>query len=520
MKIRIIFPIILTLFMTSCALPSFSQTKTVPKDLQYVFEIPSDPIAVSVTLEEKNIYKSVIGPDGGFLSVTGEDGTVFSLDIPAGALAVDTNIQMIPVSKIEGMPFGSAAYAVNFAPEGLSFLKYATLTIDPQEEIPVDQQLFFGYQGVGEDFALAIPEVNSSELKILIDHFSGYGVSKGLLADIEPVRQRIGGSAEKRIQSIIAEKIMAERQRILMGQEGENDLDLGGLFEQYDKEVVQPRLAAAGESCAAGRLALITVLGIERQRQLLGVNEGVSSFDNDLMTKVAEVCVKEEYELCRDEHIVHRIIPVMIGIERQGQLLGVEGASEAYKDYVRKCLTFELRFKSEANVENPGKGKGGWVSSVESKVKLQFNPSSWSINGQAPLVNTNFEMKVPGCTATNIRGGGTFEVTSMGFDTDLQSPEDELGFVKDIQLTYDPGNTTESFTLKCDKTSQTVPPMKLWTAAYVMTHLEESSLTDGFIAKDWEILGGDLFAQKEWTKEQSSVGTTESGTMKLYHKPE
>lgn len=45
-------------------------------EIQYVFEIPTDPIAVSATLEEYNESEAVVGPDGGTLSVTGSDGTV------------------------------------------------------------------------------------------------------------------------------------------------------------------------------------------------------------------------------------------------------------------------------------------------------------------------------------------------------------------------------------------------------------------------------------------------------------
>jgi hypothetical protein len=522
MRKSVIYLFLVVLFTISCALPSFS-SKQAPKELQYVFEENPEPISVLPTLEEAIISEKVIGPEGGEISVSSSAGTSFTLAIPPDALVAETLIKMIPVSEVEGMPFGSAEYAVQLLPEGLSFLKYATLTIDPVEEIPIDQQIFFDYQGLGEDLALAIPVVDSDEMKILVDHFSGHGVSKGLLADIEPVRERIGGAAERRIQSAVAEKTMIIRQRLLMGETDGEELDLGGLFEQYDREVVQPRLAAAGDSCAAGRLALITVIGVKRQQILLGVKEedgAGSSFDYELMEKVAGVCMKEEYELCRDEHIVHRIIPAYFGIERQGQLLGIEGAGEPYKDYIRKCLTFELQFESDVTLKNPGKGKGGWNSSMESKVKLQFDPAAWSVKGQAPLVNTEFKVDWPKCTATGNRGGGTFEISHLSFDTDIKDPEDELGYVKDIRMVYDPGSSTESFTLKCDKISQTLPPSPMWTGGYIITHQDEIQIPDGFIAENWKILGGEFYAEKEWAKDQSSAGTTESGTMKLYHKPE
>ena len=71
----------------------------------------------------------------------------------------------------------------------------------------------------------------------------------------------------------------------------------------------------------------------------------------DLMPTMARVCLKEEYEFCRDEHIVHRIVPSILGVERKRQLLGIVSAemdqvmAEA-EDLAAKCLRFELEFKS------------------------------------------------------------------------------------------------------------------------------------------------------------------------------
>ena len=42
----------------------------------------------------------------------------------------------------------------------------------------------------------------------------------------------------------------------------------------------------------------------------------------------------------------------------------------------------------------------------------------------------------------------------------------------------------------------------------------------GFHVSDWEVFGKEYFAKKEWIKEDSSIGLTETGTFKLYHRPE
>ena len=528
MKKMIYSIMVLVLFVTTaCRLPGLVfGGGNVPSEMKYIFEIPDNPISVTPTLDGANQVEAIIPTSGGTVTATASDGTEYRLDIPADALVTDTLVRMTPVSQIEGMPFGSDQFAVQFEPEGLQLYANAILTITPSQEIPIDQQIMFGYQGLGDNLVLLSPVVDSREIKIVVMHFSGAGVSKGFLADIEPVRARIGGDAESRIRSALGEKLQQERQRQLLGDESGDPIDWESYFNQYEEQVVKPRIAAAGESCAAGRLALQTKLGFERQKQLLGMaDDNSAAFDTGLMDTVAETCMKEEYEMCRDDHIIHRIIPAWLGLSRQFQLLGVTEDSvssptlEKAKEYVRKCLTFELRFESQATFDD-GEG-GGYDSSVDSKVKLKFNPDDLSMKGQVPLVNNAFEFKVPGCNVNSVRGGDTFDVIGLGIISDTKSPTDEIGYVRDFKMIYYPGNTKESFTVTCeDSPPYTSPPTPLWTGIYLVSHEGEMSQADGgFIAENWEIFGNEYFAKIEWIKE-TSEGTVEAGTFKLYHKPE
>jgi len=535
MKKHYLFILALTLFaLTACKLSGGMSAggASVPPELQYIFSENSDPVGVTVTLDASRQAEALIPVKGGTLSLTSADGTIFALDIPANALLVDTLIRMTAVSRVDGMPFGSDVFAVQFEPDGLQLYESAILTITPSQDIPVEEQIMFGYQGAGENFALAVPVVSSSEIQILVSHFSGGGVTKGFLADVEPVRQRIGGDAETRLQNAAAAQLQRERQNQLLGIEDSQLLDFESTFREYEELVIKPRIAAAGESCAAGRLAIQTVLGYERQRQLLGISGNDDSspiselFDGGLMDTVAETCMREEFELCRDEHIIHRMIPAWLGLERQSALLGVteEGGStpalDKAKEYVSKCLTFELRFESQANVDS-GYG-GGYNSTVESKVKLKFNPTTLEMKAQAPLVNTTFEFLEPDCSVTSNRGGGTFDVLSLAITTDTRSSSDELGYVRDLTLKYFPGTTSESFTISCEDTPAfTSPPAPMWTGVFIVEHQSEMDSSGGFVAVDWEIFGNEYFAKKEWIKSSNfGQSETEAGTFKLYHLPE
>ncbi len=65
------------------------------------------------------------------------------------------------------------------------------------------------------------------------------------------------------------------------------------------------------------------------------------------------MCTQEEYELCRDDHIVWRMLTVIFGYEHRRQFLGRPDDAEwsFEKNLATKCLTFEVRFDSKASVQ-------------------------------------------------------------------------------------------------------------------------------------------------------------------------
>lgn len=570
MKFRVLSGILLlSMILSACQSTGSARSSSsgsTPANFQYIFNPPGDPAAVAVTPDESSAVEAVIPLEGGVLSATGADGTQYVLEIPGDALLNETKIRMIPAA-VSGLPFGGEqTYAAQLEPEGLSFNNYVTLTITPPQEIPLAEQIFFGYQAQGQDLIFAPPVVDSRDIKISILHFSGYGVTKGLLADPESVRERLGGSAERRLESQTAELLARERQRLDSGDSEASNWaeELKALMDQYQKEVIDVRVAAAGESCAAGRLALQTVLGHERQKQLLGMAEGGLDQFSGLMDTVAQVCIKEEYEMCAQDHIIHRMVPVWLGFERQAQLLGMEtsSASEYAKEMTQKCLTFELVFESQATFDDGG--GGGFDSSVKAKVPLHFNPQGLIIEGESALINDSFTFKVPGCSVTSNRGGSSLPISSLAYVPDNHSANDTLGYVRDLKLNYFAEATTESFTVACeDQEPYTSPPSPLWWGEYVVLHQDELSMAAdpgsgaapaapaapempdmaammaaaqsgvmlpsfpvppssggmGFMMEDWEILGGEYFAKKEWIKEDASLGLVEAGTFKLYHRP-
>ena len=105
---------------------------------QYIFHPPSDPASVAVSLDESKAVEAVVPLEGGVLHATGADGTQYALEIPGDALLNETKIRLIPAA-VSGLPFGGEqTYAAQLEPEGLFLNNYATLTITPPQEIPLD----------------------------------------------------------------------------------------------------------------------------------------------------------------------------------------------------------------------------------------------------------------------------------------------------------------------------------------------------------------------------------------------
>lgn len=167
----------------------------------------------------------------------------------------------------------------------------------------------------------------------------------------------------------------------------------------------------------------------------------------------------------------------------------------------------------------------------------------------------------------SVRGGGSFDVQGLAWNYAQGSGGKDI--LKDFTLTYFPGQTSESYTVTCeDNPPYTAPPGPYWSGIYWVLHyptefapngpgsdpgdapsvppmpdigalLEEmggdsggavvpvmplampggAGAAGGYLARNWEIEGGDILATKEWEMEDPSVGISEEGQFTLYHRP-
>lgn len=474
-----------------------------------------DVVRVTPQVDEGQAASAWIGLDGGTLTLDAADGTTFTLDVPTDSLRFPAEITMTAVTSIDGLPFGDGpSHAVDLQPSGLIFDVPATLTITPPEPIQVEEQLPFTYQG--SELTFARLAMDTPEIAIQVDHFSGYGVAKGLLGDVEEVRHRLGEDAAARISSEASAFLAAERQRELAGGEPDPAFNerLREFFEQFQREVVDPRMAAAGESCAAGRLAVETHLSFARQWELILGEEYPTGY-TEVYDTVASVCMQEEYEMCVDHHVVHRLAPIHYSFERSAALIGAPtaGVLAEGRRLLEDCLRFELE------VEVTAAGEVDWgAMSVRSEdtarfttelvfdaASIAFTPTSETMESDQPT----YDVMAGGCTV------GTPDPWSApaGFVEMRWSPTDyemteELGELEWLAIFLGlPDATLTIPSLVCNGADGGSFEDSVTSAAIFKVAFPDQAISE------WNILGEETYATAEWDVE---VPTGTSGQMRSF----
>lgn len=278
---------------------------------------------LSLALEAKAVTAK-IGPEGGSIQITSAAGTRYVLQVPAAALLETVEITATPVAS-----FGkkdSTRQGVVFKPSGLQFLAPATLTVTPSKPIPPARQLVFTFNDDGSELWAAEPKLSTGDIAIVVQHFSGFGFAdlgdKAREAYVHWKTSR----AETRIQNEVGEALAAERLRQLLGDESGSGAAVRALTEgldQYEKDVVNPRIAAAGTSCAAAKEAAATALGLARQRELLGMKGKDTTVP---LTQVLQLplgpCEKEAIRACKAAKDPAILVQYWLGADRTMTLVG------------------------------------------------------------------------------------------------------------------------------------------------------------------------------------------------------
>lgn len=133
--------------------------------------VPDSP----VTVESSNSVSKTIGPEGGMLQTTANDGTVYTLTIPANSIPTGKKITMTPVTAIDGYPIaGGLAGGVELKPSGTIFAAPVTLTIETTKTPDAGEKpVAILFSGSTPAFEPSFAGFSGGTLTIPMTHFSG-----------------------------------------------------------------------------------------------------------------------------------------------------------------------------------------------------------------------------------------------------------------------------------------------------------------------------------------------------------
>ena len=312
---------------------------------------PAAPITVYPLIDSAGaVTESISAANGGQITAAA-NGDSFTLDIPAGALETDTSITMTPLSGLEDHPFdGGFAAGVQLGPEGLTFLKPATLTIVPATPVPIAQETTFAAKDFGDEFHLYPVEITPPNPTFKILHFSIYGVGSSS-ADTAPGNPMDAKAAlEQQIHNVFKEV----RRRYLQDQDDglftETELnEIVDIGEHYYDVVVKPLLFEVVDIKGCTQLdkkreALKIALLWKRQMELVGVDGFLESRINEMQGLVDQLEAPE----CR------------FPVKWTAQIGGTYNRGDGLVESFTGTLIFTMDYEDQYMATYDGEGTAQW----------------------------------------------------------------------------------------------------------------------------------------------------------------
>jgi hypothetical protein len=267
---------------------------------------------------------------GGVITATGADGTTFTLTVPANALDADTQITVVPLTNVAGIPSDQPISAAMLKPDGLQFITPATLEITPADAIPQDHQVMFQASQSGTEITLATVDPASKVMIMDVPHFSVGGAASVTDAVFREFALEAVDDAFGRAQHIFNATLGEARRKALLGVEDPGGVDTEAEAAWNDAvDALAAAVAQAGGDCAATEHLSRQILGMERQRQLLGLEDDPAL--SELMSQLG-ANLETAFSSCQDRAITECkkkpdpgvLLQFWFGFLRQRALLGVE----------------------------------------------------------------------------------------------------------------------------------------------------------------------------------------------------
>ena len=188
--------------------------------------------------------------------------------------------------------------------------------------------------------------------------------------------------AQNRIAQAVIPQIGRERQLELMGMSSDSSVTVSDLLDRvykwWLKDVMGPAKAIAqnpAASCAQSQAAMTALIGMMRQRELLGMASDTRQAEldkmfNDIADKGGQRCREEALDECVATGRISQIVTFGIGQERQSILMGTgETDWQTWaKDALKQCAIYELHFVSTTHLD----ALYTVDSVIDGRIKIQF----------------------------------------------------------------------------------------------------------------------------------------------------
>jgi hypothetical protein len=338
----------------------------------------------------------ITAEEGGAVTATARDGTTYELAVPPYAVAEDTVVMLTPLDDLRGVG-DEPAFGVRLEPEGLEFWDWPRLTITPPAPIPVENQLTFQATGDGESVHAALIDITTDSITLLLPHFSTAGATYAEavgLWEAEHSLSRIDRVAHE------AGKVLREMKRrgltVAGGDEDAAELAdrLLPFLEEAEREAYGAMRSAAAISCGAVEIYIRTLIGLQRQRHLVGLANDEWVIANDAeISRVRgasfENCEREKIRQCRIEQDPSILISFWLIWERDRQLAGEGESKGPPADFIERatriCLQKDYRIdKTVAGSQGTGPGTITW-SVHYTGIKCGGPEGEWVIDSAGTL---------------------------------------------------------------------------------------------------------------------------------------
>jgi uncharacterized protein YjdB len=175
-----------------------SRTYALPLPIELNVEDSSVPV-LDFTLDEASRVSATLTPkEGGTLETT-SDGIRYTLTIPPYALVEDVEVTLTAASNVTGLPLSLGMIAaVQAGPEGLLFLKPATLAIELPNPAPANCVGFL-FQDNGEGFHYNPIEISGNTVTFDLMHFTLANLATGSIlgtGTCEELKDRLPAALE------------------------------------------------------------------------------------------------------------------------------------------------------------------------------------------------------------------------------------------------------------------------------------------------------------------------------------